>query len=247
VVSPSCNVFPEEMPVADIIRNLPHPALVRARISSGSRGIAYVDGKETFQEKYNAIKKEYGEPIVQEYIRKKSYCSACILLDEQSREVASFTYEKVKEYPLSGGQRSLATAPIIRSKGLCRETSPGGWLEGVAEADFMIDQQGIPVLLEINPRFWMPLNLAIKSGVDFPYLLYQLAQGQKIAPQQPYTIGYKYRWVLPNEVLWLFSTPDKIQGLKEFSISGREISVMETCRSMIRCRSLVYLPRVSIS
>jgi len=209
--------FPEEMAIADIIQDLPQPALIRARISSGSRGIAYVDNRDTFLEKYHAIKEDYGEPIVQEYVKKKSYCSACILLDEHSNEVASFTYEKVKEYPISGGPTVVGYScnnPEAR-KYAVQLLKKVGW-RGVAEADFIIDQHGVPILLEINPRFWMPLNLAIKSGVDFPYLLYQLALGQTIDTIPEYTMGFKYRWVLPNEVLWLLSTPDKIQGLKEF-------------------------------
>lgn len=218
-----CNIpfpgtfFPEETEIAEIIRDLPNPALIRARISSGSRGIVYIDNKDTFIDSYNLVKKDYGEPIVQEYVKKRSYCSACILLDEHSNEVASFTYEKVKEYPLSGGPTVVGYScdnPEAKNYAV-KLLKHVGW-KGVAEADFIIDQKGVPVLLEINPRFWMPLNLAIKSGVDFPYLLYQLASGQPIAPQRGYTIGFKFRWVLPNEILWLLSTPDKKQGLREF-------------------------------
>lgn len=213
--------FPEEKEIADIIQDLPEPALIRARISSGSRGIAYVGKRDTFLEKYNIIKKDYGEPIVQEYVKRRSYCSACILLDDHSNEVASFTYEKVKEYPLSGGPTVVGYScnnPEAKNYAV-QLLKAVGW-KGVAEADFIIDQEGIPILLEINPRFWMPLNLAIKSGVDFPYLLYQLAHGHPITTIPEYPIGFKYRWVLPNEVLWLLSTPDKIQGLKDFFTFG---------------------------
>lgn len=215
--------FPEEMSIADIIQNLPQPALVRARISSGSRGIAYVDRKDAFLEKYTAIKKEYGEPIIQEYVKKRSYCSVCILLDDHSNEVASFTYEKVKEYPISGGPTVVGySSNNPEAKNYAAQLlKKVGW-KGVAEADFMIDQNGVPVLLEINPRFWMPLNLAIKSGVDFPYLLYLLATGQTTGKLPEYTLGFKYRWVLPNEVLWLLSTPDKKRGLKEFFMFGEK-------------------------
>jgi predicted ATP-grasp superfamily ATP-dependent carboligase len=209
--------FPEEMEIADIIKDLPEPALIRARVSSGSRGIAFVANRDTFFEKYNLIKKDYGEPIVQEYVKKRSYCSVCLLLDKHSNEVASFTYEKTKEYPQSGGPTVVGySCNNQKAKNYALQLlKKVGW-QGVAEADFIIDQQGIPRLLEINPRFWMPLNLAIKSGVDFPYLLYQLAFGYKTNKIQDYKIGFKFRWVLPNEILWLLSTPNKKQGLKEF-------------------------------
>ena len=114
--------------------------------------------------------------MIQEYVQKKSYCTACVLLDHHSDEVASFAYERVKEYPLSGGPTVVGVScsndeVIGYAKSLLKSI---GW-KGVAEVEFIIDQQGIPKLLEVNPRFWMPLNLAIQSGVDFPYLLYQLA------------------------------------------------------------------------
>ncbi len=34
-------------------------------------------------------------------------------------------------------------------------------------------------LIDVNGRFWGSLQLAILSGVDFPYYLYQLAVGDR--------------------------------------------------------------------
>ncbi|MBU2699190.1 carbamoyl-phosphate synthase large subunit [Sporomusaceae bacterium BoRhaA] len=36
--------------------------------------------------------------------------------------------------------------------------------------------------IEINPRFGGGVPLSIQAGVDYPYMLYQLAQGQKVQP-----------------------------------------------------------------
>jgi len=43
--------------------------------------------------------------------------------------------------------------------------------KGVAMAEFVIKEDGKPMLLEVNPRFWGSLPLAIAAGVDFPRLL----------------------------------------------------------------------------
>jgi predicted ATP-grasp superfamily ATP-dependent carboligase len=208
--------FPEETDLEEIIKKLKTPFLIRARNSSGSRGIAFVQKGEDFFEQYESIKRDFGEPMIQEYVQKKSYCTACVLLDHNSDEVASFAYERVKEYPLSGGPTvvgiSCANDEVIRyAISLLKSI---GW-KGVAEVEFIIDQQGIPKLLEVNPRFWMPLNLAIQSGVDFPYLLYQLGMKNPVSKQKNYIIPMKYRWVIPNEILWALSSPQKKQALKE--------------------------------
>ena len=91
-----------------------------------------------------------------------------------------------------------------------------GW-KGPAHMDVLYDlSSNTPRLLEINPRFWMSLNLSIKSGVDFPYLLYQLANKKEMEEMNPYRVDIKYRWVLPSEILWLMKSPDKFEGMKDF-------------------------------
>jgi predicted ATP-grasp superfamily ATP-dependent carboligase len=209
--------FPEETSLAEIKNSAPYPLLIRPRVSSGSRGIRPVRSSDELDSAYSKVKEEYGEPIIQEQIPKKGYCTACVLLDRDCRKVAAFTYERVKEYPLSGGPTVVGVSCNNESiKEYALKLLRGMKWTGVAEVEFIIDPNGEPKLLEVNPRFWMPLNLAIYSGVDFPYLLYRLAMGEKVEPVTSYKVGIKYRWVLPSEVLWLMQTSDKLQGLKEF-------------------------------
>lgn len=209
--------FPEDSDLETIKDTASYPLLIRPRISSGSRGIGFVNCREDFDAVYRQIKRGYGEPIVQEQVAKKGYCTACILLDGSSEEIASFTYERVKEYPLSGGPTVIGISCINeRVKSYALRLLQGLKWMGVAEVEFIIDPQGVPRLLEVNPRFWMPLHLAIHSGVDFPWLLYRQAMGEKVEPVTTYRVGIKYRWVLPSEILWLMKTPHKLRGIKEF-------------------------------
>jgi protein-tyrosine-phosphatase len=64
--------------------------------------------------------------------------------------------------------------------------------------EFKVDAAtGVPYLMEINGRFWGSLQLAIDAGVDFPWMLYQLATtGAAQAPAAPYEAGVRSRWWL---------------------------------------------------
>ena len=97
---PKRRTFPK-MPA---LRKSRRMRLVRCRTPAKGqlriRGIKYVPSKEEFDAAYWRVKKDHGEPIIQEHVWKKGYCTACLLLDRNSREIASFTYERIKEYPL---------------------------------------------------------------------------------------------------------------------------------------------------
>ena len=58
----------------------------------------------------------------------------------------------------------------------------------------------MPVLMEVNPRFWGSLNQAIQSGVNFPCLLYQMATEGDISTVYNYTIGIKTKNILMDYI-----------------------------------------------
>src|SRR5207249_5900847 len=62
-------------------------------------------------------------------------------------------------------------------------------LEGYSEVEFRRDNAGKPYLMEINPRLSASVELAVRAGVDFPYLLYQWAKGDRIERVEGYRSG----------------------------------------------------------
>jgi predicted ATP-grasp superfamily ATP-dependent carboligase len=62
-------------------------------------------------------------------------------------------------------------------------------LEGYSEVEFRRDEAGRPHLMEINPRLSASVEVAVRSGVDFPYLLYQWARGGPIDVIDTYRVG----------------------------------------------------------
>ena len=80
--------------------------------------------------------------------------------------------------------------------------------KGVAMAEFIIRTDGTPMLLEVNPRFWGSLPLAILAGVDFPRLL---VETWDIRDNKPLA-RYKYvKCLMLTQVLDMLYTRGNIQ------------------------------------
>ena len=61
--------------------------------------------------------------------------------------------------------------------------------------EFKQDQRsGSAYLMEVNPRFWGSLQLAIDAGVDFPWYLVRLALGEEVNPVREWRVGVSNRW-----------------------------------------------------
>jgi predicted ATP-grasp superfamily ATP-dependent carboligase len=118
------------------------------------------------------------------------------------REAMSFLYANGEIYarfaqwakrtePPLGGQSVLRQSIAIpedigeQAERLVREID----LEGYSEVEFRRDSKGVPYLMEINPRLSASVEIAVRSGVDFPYLLYQWANHQKIDRVRSYRVG----------------------------------------------------------
>jgi len=68
-------------------------------------------------------------------------------------------------------------------------------LEGYSQVEFRRDSAGTPYLMEINPRLNLGIEIAVRSGVDFPYLLYQWANGDAMSPVKNYATGGQMRYL----------------------------------------------------
>jgi protein-tyrosine-phosphatase/predicted ATP-grasp superfamily ATP-dependent carboligase len=115
-----------------------------------------------------------------------------------------FLHERVHELPLTGGGSSYRKSLALRDDLVQSATLLLSALEwhGVAMVEFKVAPSGEAYLMEINPRLWGSLALAIDCGVDFPVGLLRLATGQPIPPQPKYRIGY-YTRNLYRDIEWL--------------------------------------------
>jgi len=145
-------------------------------------------------------------------------------LYDQGNPIVFFSHRRLREKPPSGGvsvlSESIAVDPVLQSysESLLNAVN---W-HGIAMVEFKIADDGTPYLMEINTRFWGSLQLAIDSGVDFPWLLYQIACGKRVEPFSEYKIGRRLRWVLGDlDSLYLIVKDSKINFRAKLIAVGR--------------------------
>jgi len=194
------------------------PVVIKPRESSGARGIVYVNSLEELMREYKKVKKRYGTPLIQEYIpHNGGHYSVCALFNYDSEPRAIFVYKELRQYPITGGPAtfSVSVEKTDVLKYAIKLLKAMKWY-GVAHLDFLIDSRDKkPKLLEVNPRFWSSLELAILSGVDFPYLLYKMALDGDVETVTKYETGIKLRFLV-GDILWLLGTKNKLKALPEF-------------------------------
>ncbi|MGD9726158.1 MAG: ATP-grasp domain-containing protein [Nitrospiraceae bacterium] len=143
-----------------------------------------------------------------EYLRRPSLIQQRVLGEGQGifalmndgKPLALFAHRRIREKPPSGGVSVLRESiPLDKSlvEPALRLLQHVRW-HGVAMVEFKIDHDSkVPVLMEINGRFWGSLQLSIDAGMNFPWLLFQMAAGRIASlPENGYQSGIKSRWLL---------------------------------------------------
>lgn len=143
-------------------------------------------------------------PITQEFIPGDEY--GFFALFDHGKPVVTFQHRRIRSYTYAGGAsvfRESVRIPDLEAAGtalLCHLD----W-HGPAMVEFKRDaRDGEFRLMEINPRFWGSLPLAVRAGVDFPYWYYRLAAGTLDDPPEGYAVGVGCH-VLVGELSYLNS------------------------------------------
>jgi predicted ATP-grasp superfamily ATP-dependent carboligase len=184
-----------------IAHEIPYPAVIKGSEESGF--VRYANSPEELAEKFRMIL-QYS-PVIQEYISGEGF--GFFALYNHGRARAIFMHRRIREYPATGGPSALAESIYndeLRDAGI-RLLDSLLW-HGVAMVEFKKDKRtGKFVLMEINPKFWGSLELAIASGVDFPYLACRMAIDGDIDPVLMYRTGVRFRWLFPADLFHMMT------------------------------------------
>ncbi|MCP5008043.1 MAG: ATP-grasp domain-containing protein [Planctomycetes bacterium] len=231
--------------IKTIAKRIEYPVLIKPRASSGSRGIEYVRDKDELLLHYEKVHRKYPFPIIQEQIPDGgNVYGVGLLLNFESQVRASFVYRRIRSHPVRGGPSTLRES--VRKddvRAIAESLMKSLKWTGIAHVEFKIDpRDGKPKLLEVNPRFWGSLQLAILSGIDFPFLLFKLAVEGDIAPVYDYNVGTLCRWLIPGDIMHFIKNPERFRlkpNFLDFKVKDDIISLEDPMPVIGRVSSIL--------
>ena len=179
-----------------------YPCVVKPRFSCRWDGngalvratVRHADSPESLIRAFAAARCESEFLLVQEKVEGTGV--GVFVLASEGTPLAVFAHRRLREANPTGGRASLAESikaddrllpPALRLLAALKWT-------GVAMIEFKdAGAPNPPMLMEINGRFWGSLPLAVKSGVDFPWLLARLMLGEDVPRTASYTTGVRCR------------------------------------------------------
>ena len=188
--------------IYSFIRMVDLPVIIKKNWSRSAQHVIKIteNNFNKIEELISNYKLKYGSFIIQQFVEGKTY--GVSLLMNKGKPRAIFTHKRLREKIFSGGPSTLR----ISTKNPQLENYAVKLLEsvnfhGVAMVEFKYNEQtGEAWFIEVNPRFWGSVGLAINSGVNFPYLLYKMALDGDVQPIDSYKEGVVVEWWLGDKI-----------------------------------------------
>lgn len=169
----------DEADVDAVGETLGYPLVVKTGVETETRFVRVVDSASQLRAAYEEYQRDHDSPpIAQEYLPGvgRGYFGLFI----EGELAGGYAHRRIREYPPEGGASACAESSQDEE---LREYSeqllaPLEWT-GVVMVEFKEAADGTPKVVEINPKFWGSLDLAIASGMNFPKALLEFTNGRR--------------------------------------------------------------------
>ena len=201
-----------------------YPVVIKLCQSNSAKGVFYATNQGEFVDTYLDAVQQFkidrdNYPLVQEYVTGEGWGVSMLYNHGELR--AKFTHRRLREKTPTGGTstRRISVVNPMLEEAAQRLLTHLKW-HGVAMVEFKYNPETKKYwLMEVNPRFWGSLALAVAAGVDFPWLLYRMATEGDIEPVLQYQTGVTARWLLGDMLAFINHFKhykSKIQLIKDF-------------------------------
>ena len=180
--------------------------VVKLLKGNSSKGVFVENSKKSVIRRVINLIKNYELPIsrypqIEEFVSGEGWGNS--VLYWKGKKIASFSHKRLREKISFGGTSTYRSSEKNSKIEIASDIifSKIKW-HGLAMSEFKVcSKTGKIWFIEINPRVWGSISLAINSGVEFPYLAYLCAQG-KIKEALRYSKTSKI--ISQHKSKWLF-------------------------------------------
>ena len=187
------------------------PAVVKTGTETGTRFVRRVESETELERAYEDYRRENTvDPVVQEYLPGVASGYFAFYLDGEL--VAGYSHKRVREYPPEGGASACAESEENDElRRYAQDLLDSLEWHGVAMVEFKEDTNGVPSIVEINPKFWGSIDLGIASGLNFPRALLEYTAG-KTAFSFEFT-PTRYSWPLSGDLTHVWRRPNSARAV----------------------------------
>lgn len=184
-----------------------YPLVLKAPLE-GSARVAYVDRAEQLRPAVETYQREESlMPLLQQRITGPGF--GVFATYQQGRCVRVMAHRRIREFPPTGGESTCCE--VVHDPqlfGIGRRLLDALDWHGVAMVELKRSEaDGRYYLMEINPKFWGSLDLALAAGADFPGDLVRIAAGEELGEQGSPSGPLRFCWPLSNDMRHLVARP----------------------------------------
>jgi predicted ATP-grasp superfamily ATP-dependent carboligase len=189
---------PEELytgPISGLPADVAFPSIVKPSRPAPGGGTATVVTDPAELESLRRDTPQDLPVVVQE--RVQGPLMACtVVLDEDGRLRAEFHQRALRIWPAGAGSssRAVGIAPDRELSERVVAMLVAAGYSGLAQVQYIAAARG-PVVIDVNPRFYGSLPLAIASGCNLPATWHSAVTGAPFVPPAPYREGVTFRWL----------------------------------------------------
>ena len=215
-------VYPADIhDIEDLAQQIGYPVIIKGLYEAGRNIVSLVEDKDALVSKYAEICEQNGFepgslPMLQEYIPgQKTDFVTISLLYQRGECKRLFMQRRIRNMDKLGTATccdcNIPPDVAQQMKNNAQVILDALEWHGVACIEFKRDPRDeIVKLIEINPKFWASTEMSLTAGVNFPFYLCQMADGEQLDYSEEYNHNLKFHFPLSGDLRQLRWNPKSI-------------------------------------
>lgn len=209
--------------VGRIARDTGFPVMVKPRTGTAGQGAGTAKDLPELIERFRAARARGAAPLIQEYIPGREKINFHLTLDREGEVKLAFSLVNEGNFRFRGGfGRGQFSAPPHSSLPVVVSILRKAGYWGSAHVEAKIDaRDGLPKLMEINPRFGNRLWTRTALGLNEPWMCLEIARRRPVDAVTGYPLGVAFLDPVEDIMLLLPQLLDLAVYLCRTKIAGR--------------------------